>query len=530
MSETPTPPDHTAVKTELAAAVLNHEALKDNDELDASLRTQEAIAGDVTHLRTFLVGQEGEESDELQLEQAALREAVTAVATNHEGVSETLIMLWINGEEIGNQMVGLHENGIRTYADLLEDEDSIRTIQRIGVELGLDLGETGESGDGVDGSYGARTREAWAQVQQALVDAGYNLGEFRENNDGVDGAVGQVTMNVLLQAARGVAPDDVVDAAVEAAEDGDETDAPLPGHVYSEAEAAAAAPEVSPLPVARPGSAEETAPEAVVGDAMPENMIDSLSGGLAADQDGIEFDHNTNLFTHHLTGATITATEIIGTNEGEVEAQEARTNLESFNQEQLQAFAEENNLTYSEGRFYFPERTGYDRVVNMTELLAADDPAAYLADQGADPVNEESIPLHDLQPLMQRVSRTDGVQAINANSDGYNVVLFDGSEVDLAEIYQDYGGGQITLLTRFEILQNHVNQATESVADTHDLDFRPEVTDPAFRPAQFSRDGQVVFRLSELDNGAINESLPLRRHSEAGEILQQVLDGLPSSD
>lgn len=520
MPETPTSPDHEAVKTELAENILSNEQFSENAELDDDIRNREAIAGNLTHLRRFLVASEGEDPAEVAAEQTALREAVAEVAENHEGVSETLIMLWINGGEISDQMVDLHERGVRTYADLLEDEDAVSTIQRIGVELGLDLGDTGEEGDGVDGNYGAKTRAAWAQVQEALVEAGYDLGEFGENNDGVDGAVGEVTMNILMNAAQSVAPDEVVEDAIAEAADPDRE--------------GAAAERETQFDAIR-GEAED-------GAEISADHLNEYAANLARGFEGVQYDEENQVFTHILTDETLPASEVISGTYGDIDRGAMNTAVGEYNTAQINAFADEQGVEVvdHEGSPHF-EHEG--RMMSVNDILSDQMPLDRFERwqsgqiEGVEAIVDEDyeeteIPAAQLRNLTDRVLRTDGVRGVEASGDGYTVRLFDGSEVSLDSIYANVGEDGHNPLMRLETLENSITTAANRIAEDHGLDFSPENrTGLSFQPAQFMVGDEFAFRLSEIDAGDLDENIGSNlRHDGAEAVFAEIINGISGSD
>jgi len=505
MSETPTPPDHAAVKAELADTVLNTETLRDSEEL-ADLQNQESIVTNITHLRGLLTAETDEEN--VELEQTALREAITAVAANHEGVSEMLIMMWINGEDIATSLEGLQERGVGTYQELLADEESIETIQRIGVDLGLDLGDMGENEDGVDGEYGARTRAAWEQVQQALVDAGYNLGEFGANNDGVDGAVGEVTMNVLLQAARGVAPDDVVDAAAAEAEGDD-----LAAEARLQREASFAS--------IGEGAEADTA--------ISEEHLDHYGENLASNTFGLfSYDPETNLLTERFGNNTLPLSQVIGSNYADADLPAAEERMMTFAVTQMQTLFNELGVEGDmvDGEIVIQHE---GRTLTLNEAIAngGDDPVAYISDWLEDDHEETEIPAEHLTPLINRVQATSGVREVTENN---TIVLFDGSEISLENVYAGIEG-DITDYTPLENLNIALSQAAEPLTEALEMRFSPDRRNETFfSPAQFNKDDQFVFQLSELQAGELDPNFSGTRHPEAGAILQQALDVMGAAD
>ena len=54
---------------------------------------------------------------------------------------------------------------------LLTDEMDARTRQQLMVDAGLDIGQSGEKGDGVDGDFGAKSEAAWKEYT-SMVEGG----------------------------------------------------------------------------------------------------------------------------------------------------------------------------------------------------------------------------------------------------------------------------------------------------------------------------------------------------------------------
>ena len=344
MSETP---NHEAVKADLVQRVEAHEGLEVSEELEAAHQT-ELAEGNITHLRSFLTGQEGEDAETVAAEQTALRAAVTEVAEAHEGVSETLIMMWINGQEISDQMVGLHERGIRTFRDLRDDPDAVRTIQQIGIELGLDLGEEGGNGD-----YNEATEEAMRQLQAALVEAGYDLGEFGPNNDGIDGAIGQVSMNIMMNAARSVAPDAVVDDAIAEV-------------AFEDRSVERRTNEFNAIGVEGETSTPRT------GEISAEH-INEYATVLARGIEGVQYDSENQTFTHTLTDETLPVADVVSGNYEDVDRSAMQASLAEFSSAQVNAFAEAQGVEVvdHEGSPHF-EQEG--RMMSVNDILSDQEP------------------------------------------------------------------------------------------------------------------------------------------------------------
>ena len=77
----------------------------------------------------------------------------------------------------------------------------VSELQRILVALGHDLGATGDSGDGVDGSYKSKTRSAVIAYQTSLVSSGRipptYIDRHGRNRSNIDGIVGNTTWSNL---------------------------------------------------------------------------------------------------------------------------------------------------------------------------------------------------------------------------------------------------------------------------------------------------------------------------------------------
>lgn len=405
-------------------------------------------------------------------------------------MSETLIMLWINGEEIQDQMVRLHQNGVRTYTELLEDEEAISTIQRIGVELGLDLGETGENGDGIDGNYGEKTRDAWRQVQQALVEAGYNLGEFGENNDGVDGAVGEVTMNILMNAAQSTAPgDEVVEDAIAQAADPD-----------------------------REGAATErqTQFDAIRGDAedgaeISAEHLNEYATNLTQGFEGVQYDGENQEFTHILTDEPLPVGEVISGTYGEVDRSAMNDVVDAFDTAQISSFAgaEGVEVTDVEGvsSFEYEERT-----IPVQDILSEQRPLeafaewkaseAEVSDEDGEFLNADKRT--EISTILPQIA---GVEADTINFEAGTVALFNGETVKLTEANLD--GTSVTPERSYPALRHQIQQAAEATIEGSPFSFEPGGEDQRAEPSHFTNaEGQIMFTLEELTAGEIDEDMP----------------------
>lgn len=520
MSESPTP-DHAAVKNTLAEKIEANDDLKKSEEL-AEIKTKGSIAENVQALRSLLVaGKETdgseEKAEEVEAEKAALKAAITETAAEHkdQGVTETLIMIWINGGDIATQLEALDTKGIKTYKDLKNDPEAIKVIQRIGVSLGLDLGEYGDNKDGADGNYGGKTVDAWAQVQAALKGAGYDLGEFGAANDGVDGKVGKTTLNILMQAAKGVAPADVVEAAAEEAKS---PEAILAG-ARTEMRPPAGRGDFAPDDFIGPPAPATVKPATEVGPEVSDKARNEITAFVDTKLPGLKVEGD-NL--KHFAGADPLISQYIGADGNPV-----FTKLEADYHKENKEFAAENDVAYTQNHAPTNE-AGFEhdgRFVLLQEVATAEDPKGFIQEHLKDVSATPGIPAEKLAPLMQQVVSISGVKSIES-ADNYTVVLFNGDKVPLGEVYQA-SGRDLDPLQRHQFLRNKINTAAKTLATSKGLIFVPEITAPAYVPAQFQQDAKMIFTLSELTKGELNASvLPALDHPERETIFKQALDSL----
>lgn len=454
-------------------------------------------------------------------EQTALRAAVTEVAEAHEGVSETLIMMWINGEEISDQMVGLHERGVRTFRDLRDDPDAVRTIQQIGVDLGLDLGE-----EGVNGDYNEATEEAMRQLQSALVEAGYDLGEFGPNNDGIDGAIGQVSMNIMMNAARSVAPDAVVEDAIAEV-------------TFEDRSVERRTNEFIAIGV--DGEGEALTPRE--GEISAEH-IGEYASVLARGMEGVQYDSENQTFTHTLTDETLPVADVVSGNYEDVNRADMQNSLAVFSSAQIDTFAEAQGVTLveHEGSQHFKD--GDDRMMSVQDILSDQRPLEMFeqwksgAIEGvavaADPdeidedYEETEIPATALDTLLTRVRGLPGVKRVEGRGAGYFVELFDGTEVNLDTVY----AAGIAEPSNPTFLSAQIDARAEVFAGTADLNLTYVPTSLDVSTAHFQRAGTQVFTLNEVTNGALDDNAKTGTPKEEGRagVLQEALAAMVRED
>ena len=192
--------NQTDVQTTLAKKIENQEALKNAEELkDVAL-----AEGNIQVLKSILTREEGEDEAEHAAEQAALKTAIeeTAVAHEAEGVTPTLIRMWIYGEDIDNSLDALGELSVDSYSSILSSPEATQIVQKIARQLEIDIGDGGDNEDGVDGKYGALTTEAVGKIQEALIKAGLLPATMENGNSNQDGKFGKRTLAALRGAVK----------------------------------------------------------------------------------------------------------------------------------------------------------------------------------------------------------------------------------------------------------------------------------------------------------------------------------------
>ncbi len=289
--------NQTDVQTTLAKKIENQEALKNAEELkDVAL-----AEGNIQVLKSILTREEGEDEAEHAAEQAALKTAIeeTAVAHEAEGVTPTLIRMWIYGEDIDNSLDALGELSVDSYSSILSSPEATQIVQKIARQLEIDIGDGGDNEDGVDGKYGALTTEAVGKIQEALIKAGLLPATMENGNSNQDGKFGKRT----LAALRGAVKTEEAAEAVKAVADVTPAEGPV----------------VAPAPVDGPAPGVDVTPK--------DPRIEAFGESLADDIKGIEYVDGQFV---HLLGETEAGTNVYGPN-GEADTADARTQLEAFN-------------------------------------------------------------------------------------------------------------------------------------------------------------------------------------------------------
>jgi len=484
------------VQRTLAEKIENQEALQNSTEL----RDIALAEGSIQVLRQIINREDGEDESEHAAEQAALSTAIEETATAHEaeGVTPTLIRMWIHGEEIGNSLDELGELNVESYAQILASPEATEIVQNIARQLEIEIGDGGENEDGVDGKYGALTAEAVGKIQEALIKAGLLPENMENGSRNQDGKFGKRTLAALRSAV-------TTEAAAEAVD-----------------EAAAAAPVdgAAPAVVDGPAVAVETTPE------TPEEEI--------------------TMFVERLPGMSIEGQNMRHFNDSEpipisdyiVDGTADLTGLTTSYHEANQAFATSNGVEYRQSAGETDSGFDFeDRSVSVEDLLNSPDiegntPAERLenwknTEDVADPESGE-IPANHIGIIRQQVGNIIGVKSVGENDSQNTVTLFDGSTMDLNEIYESTGG-DISALQRYALVRDRINQSAEEVATRQGLTFTPEVTDPFFRPAEFLQDGEAIFYLKELTDQSLDSNLTaLINNPDRESIFQEALDGIRS--
>lgn len=496
MSETPSI-DHAAVQQTLVEKMAAKDVLQtDNSEV----RALAAFEGNTQAIRQILTHEAGEDEtgetlEEFNAERAALNEAITETAEAHEGVTPTLIRMWIHGEDITTSLEGLGDAD--TYAEILDSPEATQIIQRIARQLELDIGDSGDAEDRVDGNYGTLTREAVEDIQDALIQAGLLPENMEDGGSNKDGLFGRRTLAALREAVSTEEAEEVVTAAEERLQ--------------------------------REASFASIGEGAEAGTAISEEHLDQYGENLASNTFGLfSYDPETNLLTERFGNNTLPLSEVIGSNYADADLPAAEERMMTFAVTQMQTLFNELGVEGDmvDGEIVIQHE---GRTLTLNEAIAngGDDPVAYISDWLEDDHEETEIPAEHLTPLINRVQATSGVREVTENN---TIVLFDGSEISLENVYAGIEG-DITDYTPLENLNIALSEAAEPLTEALEMRFSPDRRNETFfSPAQFNKDDQFVFQLSELQAGELDPNFSGTRHPEAGAILQQALDVMGAAD